>query len=542
MLSRLLHSYLAVSLLALVAVNTGCTGVGEYFRNGFKVGPNYAKPAAPVSNDWIDSYNPKIQRGAMQSADWWKQFNDPTLDQVVQIAYQQNISLREAGFRIAESQAQRAAIGGNLYPQSQQLIGDYTRLQRSQQTATFPQGAMLPPGLLVTNYDNWSLGGAMAWELDFWGRYRRAITSADAQLDASVEAYDDALVLLIAETASAYIDYRTFELRLQYAQLNIEQQRRSAGVTEIRRREGGGAPAGSNVIVDAAQAKALLNRTEAGIHLLELAKQQTQNRLCVLLGMPPHDLNYLLFRSVGVPESPTSLVIDVPASLLRRRPDVRRAERLVAAQSEQIGIAQTDLYPAISINGTLTMEAANVGRLFAPDAWQGSVGPGFRWNVLNYGRIRNMVRVQDAILEQRIATYQQTVLNANEEAENAMIAFIKYQQQSERLAESVKNAMEASRVANINEKAGSIDYTQVFTLDALLTQQQDEYATSRGNIAKSMVDLFKAMGGGWEIRTRNQQMNYALPNMIERLPAPMEEMEEMEPNPAIPLPVPEDPQ
>ncbi|ADB15952.1 RND efflux system, outer membrane lipoprotein, NodT family [Pirellula staleyi DSM 6068] len=535
MLSRSFNSCLVGLLLAVVlTTSSGCTGIGSYFRNGFKVGPNYAKPAAPVSNDWIDSYNPKVQRGEMLSADWWKVFNDKRLDAVIEIAYQQNISIREAGFRIAESQAMRSAVAGNLWPQSQQLTGDYARLQRSQQTATFPQGGALPPGLLVTNYDNWSLGGAIGWELDFWGRYRRSIEAADANLDASIEAYDDALVLLIAETASAYIDYRTFEQRIDYALTNIQQQKRSADIRVARKKA-----EAINSEIDAPQSLANLTRTEAAVHLLELAKRQTQNRLAVLLGMPPHDLSYILGPSRGVPKVGDTVTLDVPASLLRRRPDVRRAERLVAAQSEQIGIAQTDLYPTISINGALTMEASQFPNLFAPNAWQGSVGPGFRWNVLNYGRLRNLVSVQDAILEQRIAAYQQTVLVANEEAENAIVSFLRYQMQRDKLEESVGYAQEAVRVVNQKEDKGQVDYTQVFDLETLLVQQQDEYATSQGNVAKSMVQIYKAMGGGWEIRFR-QPMPYAMPNMIERLPPPMmemEEMEEMEPRPAVP-PVP----
>jgi outer membrane protein TolC len=307
-------------LLVFAALATaGCTGVGDYFRNGCKVGPNYCKPPAPVADDWIDSYNPRLTVGPVDTANWWRAFGDPVLDQLVQIAYQQNITLREAGFRIAQSQAERAVIAGNLFPQTQELFGDYSRIQRSQRTATFPQGGSLPPGLIVTNFDNWRLGGAMAWELDFWGRYRRAIEGADARLDASVEDYDDVLVLLISETASTYVDYRTFEQRLAYAQENVALQTESARVASARLEVGR-----ADAEVDAPQAKSNLARTEAGIQLLELAKRQTQNRLAVLLGMPPHDLSYLLAGSSGIPKPPETLAVDVPVSLLRRRPACTR--------------------------------------------------------------------------------------------------------------------------------------------------------------------------------------------------------------------------
>lgn len=503
---------LALALAVLGAA--GCTGVGDYFRNGFKVGPNYCKPAAPVADDWIDSRNPHIALGPMETADWWRVFNDPTLDRLIQIAYQQNITLREAGFRVAQSQAERAVIAGELFPQTQELFGDYTRIQRSRRTATFPQGGALPPGLIVTNYDNWRLGGALAWELDFWGRYRRAIESADARLDASVEGYDDVLVLLIAETAANYVDYRTLEQRLAYARANVALQQESARVATARLDAGR-----ADAEVDAPQAKSNLARTEAGIELLELAKRETQNRLAVLLGMPPHDLTYLLAESRGIPDPPETLTVDVPASLLRRRPDVRRAERLVAAQSAAIGVAQADLYPSISINGVVNMEAARFGDLFASHAWAGSVGPGFRWNVLNYGRLVNLVRIEDALLQQRIAAYQQTVLLANEEAENAIVSYLRYRDQASLLVTSVDNAQEAVRVTQAKYDAGAIDFNRLFTVETLLVSQQDELAVSEGNSAQSVVQLYKAMGGGWQIRLAPYEQ-IVLPPTVEPLPPP----------------------
>jgi len=484
-------------VLAATALASGCrTGCREYLHNEFKVGPNYGSPAAPVADEWIDSTNSHLAIGPTPDRAWWRVFQDPTLDRLITIAYEQNITLREAGFRVAQSQSEWAVVAGNLFPQSQQLFGDYTRVQRSTQTATFPAGVPgLPEALTVRNFDNWRVGGALTWELDFWGRYRRAIEAADARLDAQIENYDDALVLLIAEVAATYVDYRTIEQRLEYARSNVTLQAESARIAEKRRQE-----AVVDAEVDSPQAKSNLARTKAAIQSLQIAQRRAQNRLAVLLGMPPHDLAYLLEDSKGIPQAPEVLTIDLPASLLRRRPDVRRAERLAAAQSAQIGIAESNLYPAISINGAAALEAATFSRLFSSDAWSGTVGPAFRWNVLNYGRLVNQVNVEEARLQQQIAIYQQTVLRANEEAENAIIGFLLYHDQMELLNQSVTEAKEAVRVTQIKYQGGTVDFNRVFTVEQLLVGQQDQLAISAGNSAQSLIQLYRAMGGGWEIR------------------------------------------
>jgi NodT family efflux transporter outer membrane factor (OMF) lipoprotein len=512
----------------MVLAASGCrTGIGEYISNGYKVGPNYQKPGAPVADEWIDSYNPHLRTGDVDYSAWWRIFEDPALDRLVTVAYQQNITLREAGFRIAESQAERAYTVGNLFPQQQSLFGNYTRFQRSTQTATFPQGGSLPAGLIRTNFSNWQLGGNLAWELDFWGRYRRAIEAADARLDAQIENYDDVLVLLVAEVATTYVDYRTFEQRLEYARQNVELQAESARVAEARR-----VAAAIDAEVDAPQAKSNLARTQSAIQALEIAQRRSMNRLAVLLGMPPHDLNYLLVSSKGIPRAPEDVTIDVPASLMRRRPDIRRQERLVAAQSAAIGIAESDLYPAVSINGTAYLDASSLSRLFNSKAWAGSVGPSFRWNVLNYGRLVNLINIEEARLQQQIALYQQTVLRANEEAENSIIGFLLYHDQIELLETSVREAQEAVRVTQLKYQGGQIDFNRVFTVEQLLVGQQDQLALSRGNSATSLIQLFRAMGGGWQIRLQQTQP-YRLPAPGEFAPLP----ENLPPPPPVPVPL-----
>jgi NodT family efflux transporter outer membrane factor (OMF) lipoprotein len=476
---------------------SGCTGVREYIHNGLKVGPNYKRPAAPVADEWIDSRSSRISSQSGDYRAWWTVFNDPVLNRLVETAYSQNITLREAGFRVAEAQAQRGVVAGNLFPQLQEVISDYTRTRRSQETALFPS---LPPGspfanLAAPQFSNWRVGGSLAWELDFWGRYRRAIEAADARLDSSVEEFDDAIVVLIGEVATTYVELRAVEQRLDVARENASLQEESVRVAQARLDA-----QSANSELDTPQARANLGNTLAAIEAFEIQRRQAQNRLAVLMGMPPHDLASILGGPATIPSAADVVAVGVPAGLIWRRPDVRRAERLVAAQSAEIGIAQSGLYPHISINGTMAWEAAQFSDVFKSTALGGTIGPSMRWNVLNYGRLLNNVRAQDARFQQLVANYQQTILQANEEAENAIVAYLHFTDQVRVREESVHQAREAERVAQIKYREGEIDFNRLFTIQQLLLNQQELLAVARGNAAQSLVDLYRALGGGWEIR------------------------------------------
>ncbi|MBS0261205.1 MAG: efflux transporter outer membrane subunit [Planctomycetes bacterium] len=517
---------ISILLFCAMLCAPGCTGLGEYIHNGFKVGPNYERPAAAVADEWIDSTSAQVSRETSDYRAWWKVFKDPTLDRLVQVAYQQNITLREVGFRVAEAQAQRNLIVGNIFPQTQAVNSNFTRTQRSTQTALFPN---IPPGspfanLSSVSINDWQFGGALAWELDFWGRYRRSIEAADARLDSSVENYDDALVLLVGEVAATYVLLRTVEQRLEVAQENAVLQTESARVAEARL----DAKAADSEL-DTPQAKANLGGTLAAVETFKIQRRRVQNHLAVLLGMPPHDMASLLDGPQQIPIAPEVVAIGVPAELVWRRPDVRRAERLVAAQSAEIGVAESQLYPHISINGTMLWDAAQFNDLFKSAAFGGTIGPSLQWNVLNYGRLLNNIRVQDARFQELIAIYQQAVLRANEEAENAIVGFIHFSDQIKVLEGSVRDATEAQRVAQVKYRNGEIDFNRLFTVQVLRLNQQEALAIARGNSADSIVQLYKALGGGWEIRL-DQAMND--PSLAPATNAPTRE-------PPKPLPAPE---
>lgn len=473
-------------LLLLLALTTGCTSWREYVANGFKVGPNYCPPAAPLADQWIDAKTPELDTARVHHPAWWRTFNDPVLDSLVSSAYRQNLTLRVAGLRILEARAQRAIAAGDLFPQTQQAFGDYRRIAISENGVA----AMTPNHFL----SNWNLGATLAWELDFWGRFRRAIEAADANLDATVENYDDVLVILLSDVAQSYTDVRIAEQRLAYARQNVDIQKGSLRLAEERFREG------VTTRLDVTQGLSSVAQLEAAIRPVESARRQAINRLCILMGMPPQSLDPILAGHEGIPSAPPQVAVGIPAELLRRRPDVRRAEREVAAQSALIGIATSELYPHFSINGTMYLDATSFEDLFDADSFAGNVGPSFQWNILNYGRLTNNIRVQESRFQQLAVQYQNVVLQANAEAENAIVGFLKAQQQVRSLSESTNAARESVELVSAQYREGAVDFNRVFNIQQLLTQEQDRLAVAQGAVVQNLIELYRALGGGWQIR------------------------------------------
>jgi NodT family efflux transporter outer membrane factor (OMF) lipoprotein len=502
-----------VAILMMIAIiGSGCN-LRQWAGNGFKVGPNYRQPCASVADDWIDANDPRVLDEPPEYADWWAVFQDSTLNNLVRIAYEQNLTLREAGRRVLQARAQRALAAGEFFPQQQTLGGGYSRVQ----VGVLEQPKLLPAPGFRRSFDDWVLAGNLSWELDVWGRYRRAIESADAGLDASVLEYDAILVSLIAEVVTTYIDIRTFEQRLQYARQNTEIQEKSLKLTEAREEEG------STGKISVYLSESNLEATKASVRPLEIGLRQANNRLCTLLGMPTMDLTNLLEGPGGIPTAPNEVAVGIPADLLRRRPDVRAAERRVAEQSAQIGIALTDLYPSIAVTGEISVRAEEFQDLFKSLSNGGSVGPSFRWNVLNYGRIRNNVLIQDARFQELIATYQDSVLSANEEVENALVAFLQTQLQVQSLAASVKATQQALELELLNFEEGETDFSGVFVLQGDLALKQDELAAAQGDVVASLVAVYRALGGGWQIRRQGFQPTAMtlVPEMIDDLPTPV---------------------
>jgi NodT family efflux transporter outer membrane factor (OMF) lipoprotein len=495
----------AVSLLsAFLAALGGC-----------KVGPNYVEPKPPVADAWLESTSPTLVRGETAVARWWEILNDPALNGLVDTAYRQNPSLHAAGVRVVEAQARRAVAFGLLFPQQQSATGDFSWNQSSDNTGepraesnrtlnrlnwvTTPVGTLVrsavPAAGIDGVYHNWQFGFGASWELDIWGRYRRGIEAADAQVDASLADYDDILVSLIAEVATNYVLLRSLEEQLAVTQSNVEIQRRGHELAETKFK------GGTTTALDPAQASALLHDTAAQAADIEAKIAQTKSVLCVLLGLPPQDLKALLGETRPIPAAPEKIAIGIPAELLRRRPDVRRAERILASQSAVIGVATADLYPSFSLAGSLGLSAEHFSQLWQGNSVQAFAGPSFRWDVLNYGRIENNIRVQDAAYQALISDYESTVLRAQGEVETAIAGYLGAQQQVQSLALSVEASTKAVGLAEQQYRGGIADYTRVLNTQEFLTTEQSRLVATRGAVALNVVALYRALGGGWELRS-----------------------------------------
>jgi NodT family efflux transporter outer membrane factor (OMF) lipoprotein len=479
--------FVRLVLLGVAAISaallTGCTSLRDYVHNGFQVGPNYHRPPALVADHWIDATDKRLRSENDNLCTWWAVMNDPVLNQMEVDAYQQNLTLREAGWRVMQARAQLGIAVGNWFPQRQDATGSYQRIGAGQNF-----------------FSQWNFNFNLAWELDFWGRFRRAIQSAEDTLDASVFNYDDVLVTLLGDIADNYVQVRTNQERIRLLENTVKIQEDVYNFINERLKIG----FKGVTDLDRAQAESDLKQSQAQLANLRIAVRLNENRLCTLLGIPTVDLEPLLKSApnTSIPTVPNYLVVGMPADLLRRRPDVRRAERNAAAQAEFIGIAETDLYPAFTVTGSLGWQAQRFSDLFSPQAFRGNVGPTFQWNLLNYGRIVNNVRFQDAGFQALVATYQNTVLNADEEVENGIITFLEGQERARLLKESVDAANLALEVivGQYQNGAGGTDFNRYALIQQTLIQQQDQWAQARGQVDQGLIQVYRALGGGWQIR------------------------------------------
>ena len=498
--------------IAVPAIASGCAGLERWAEQGYLVGPDYCSPPAPVADNWIDYENPDVASVPADDGSWWSVFGDPMLDQLIDTASQQNLTLQTAGMRILEARARLGIAHGNLFPQTQQAYGDFARINSSGTMAN---------ALPVADFDVWDAGFNASWELDFWGRFRRSIEAQDALLNAEIENYDNVLVVLQAEVAAAYIQYRTLQQRLELAKKNVGLQKRTVQIADVRFRNG------AVDEVDVVQAKQNLAATESLIPTFESGIRQSGNAICILLGVPPRDLTAEL--GVGpIPEVPTQILVGIPAELLRRRPDVRRAERLAAAQSAVIGVAESEFYPRIAITGFIGLESEDLTDLFDTTSLAGAIGPGFQWNILNYGRIRNRVRANEAKFYQSVLDYQNTVLEAGREVEDGIVSFLKERDRVVSLNDAATQAQRAVDISTTKYERGSGTFLPVVYMQEILTIRQDELAASRGLVAGNVVSVYKALGGGWQTRV----MGASMP--MEAVPLGGESsVEEVAPTPAV---------
>ena len=450
------------------------------------LGPDYREPQVDWLQNWRSSAygqaDSAAEAGAADFRFWWQQFNDPVLNRLIATAREENRSLRIAGLRILESRAQLGIAGSTLYPQVQQGTGSATYVNNQYHGGNVPDENQ--------SFVSYQAGFNIGWELDFWGRFKRGIESADAAFFASIADQQDVQVLLSAQVADLYFAYRTTQWRVVIARENAAIQKRSFEITDKIFKSGSGSE------LDVQQARTQYLATLATIPSLELSLNQTRNALTVLLGRAPGDLPELDDGPKKLPGIGSAEIPEIPASLLLRRPDVRSAASKIAAQSAQIGIAEADFYPAISLLGSVSWSGSTLDG--SPDLGSLGVGPAFQWNLFDHGRIENNVRLQDARLQQLIESYQDTVLQAAREIDDAAVSVIKTAEQQVFRNQAVQASERALEIANRRFREGYSDFQRVLDAQRSKFAQAENALVNHGSHISSVIGLYKALGGGWQ--------------------------------------------
>jgi NodT family efflux transporter outer membrane factor (OMF) lipoprotein len=447
------------------------------------VGPDYVEPTSTIQAGWIEYDDPALSSQPPLEPKWWSDaYGDPVLDQLVEASLEQNLSLRSAGLRVLQAQQQLAIAIGSQYPQQQALSGE---------AELFDVGG--------GSEQMYSLGFNLSWEADVWGKFTRQIQSASAALDASVASYDGVMLSLISQVAQNYLLIRTTQQQLLAAQYNLDLQRQSVVITTAKY------DAGETSALDVEQALSLMHNTEASLAGLEITLQQLKNSLSVLLGKPPQQMVDLLTDPKPVPTVKPQVALGMPQDLIRRRPDLRTAERQLAAQSAQIGVAAAELYPSFGIGGSVgtsvsTAEGENFDDLFSSGTNAASLFGFFNWNIFNYGRLKSNVRLQDAVFQQLLTDYRESVLEAQAEVENSIVAYLKSQQQLTAFQSAADAAQRAADISTLQYRDGEVDFNTVISTLRSLASQQEQLAAIQGTVATNLVEVYKSLGGGWQIR------------------------------------------
>lgn len=473
------------------------------------LGPDYVHPeqTALPSNWSLEKAAQDTQQSEQKLQQWWQQFNDPTLNQLVEMASQQNLDLEAAGLRIVQARSLLGISTGLQYPQVQTVSGNLARAYVNDQ-----------------GVNNAALSFDAGWEMDIWGKYARGIESAEAGYYASIASYHDIMVTITAEVARNYINYRTFQERILLSRRNIEIQERVVNITQVQ------FDSGNVTELDVQQAKNQLFNTKAAQPSLEIAMKQSRTALALLLGVLPEDVEKLLqsdgfaqrmadyenqFKSSGrkpalsgndersiVPRPPL-LDNKVDANLVMRRPDLQVSEMQARAQSAQIGVAETALYPSFSLFGSIGIDSTVPdGSSFSfSDSLTMVVGPTFSWNIFQYGRVKNNIRFEDAKFQETLTNYNKKVLQAVNEVTNALEAYDLYLEQKSLRLQSVNSSIRAFNISMTQYENGQISFERLLNSVEKMTRAEDSYATIKGNVANQVVALYKALGGGWEAQT-----------------------------------------
>ncbi|UCH81489.1 MAG: efflux transporter outer membrane subunit [Nitrospiraceae bacterium] len=446
------------------------------------VGPDYVRPDSQEPENW----NTWLQHGLRADhpdpqvlAEWWATLNDPLLTDLIQRAAEGNLDLKKAKSRVRESRARRGISKAGRLP-SVSASASMSRRRGSEDTGS------------DTESDLYDAGFDASWEIDIFGGVRRSVEAAEAELEASQEDVRDVLVSLAAEVALNYVEYRSFQKRLSIAETNLDTQAETYNITWWR------FMAGLTTQLDVEQAKYSLEQTRSQIPALRIGHEQAGNRLAVLLGLNPGLLGSELEEFRPVPVPPGEIAVGIPVDVLRNRPDIRREERTLAARTAGIGVATADLYPKFNLSGSLGLQALTFDNLFRYGSRTYGIRPAFSWNLFEGGRIRSNIEVQNALQEQAMMQYEQTILNALEEVENALVTFSENQARMYALKEASEAAQRAVDLAQSQYSSGLVDFQTLLTAQRSMLSLQDQLAGSRAEVTSDLIRLYKSLGGGWK--------------------------------------------
>lgn len=468
--------FLLTSLLAVIAAQflSGCKSVGV----------DYFAPKTNVPDAWTVGLERQLAGGGASLQTWWRSFDDPVLNELIERTCRENPDFKIAAQAISEARARRGIAESALFPNAA-LGVEYARNRASNNSLRFPLSSN-PSDLYTAGFDT-------SWELDFFGGLKRSVEAADAALDASVENYRDLLVTLFAETARNYVEYRTLEERLVVAARNIENQRDSVDLAQSR------LDAGLGSQIDLSQAKSNLETTRAQVPQLRTQLAAARNRIATLTGGYPNSVQSLLSQGRPIPVPRAGASSGTPCDLIRSRPDIRRAERELAAATAQIGVAESDLYPKFNLFGQFNLQSLQANNFMDANSIGYSFGPSMSWQIFSAGRIRNSVRIEEANTEAALAAYEKTVLLAVEEVENSMAGIANERDRLEALRRAVAASNEAVGLVKENFKGGLVDFQRVIDTERTKFTNEDQAAVSKGQIATYYISLYKALGGGSQI-------------------------------------------
>ena len=444
------------------------------------VGPDYRAPDQAMPEHWTSPTNTgtsvAVEQPPVSIERWWQEFKDPVLDSLVRRALESNLDLEAAAARVRQARATMGVVGAGLYP-------------NVNASSSYSVDGVVRGG----STELWRTGLDATWELDIFGGIRRSVEASSANLQATLEDRRDVQVTLLGELATDYFQYRGLQQELSIAESNLEAQQRNVTLTQSKKKLGTGTE------LDVSQAQVQVAGTQAQMASLESARQQALYAISVLLGRQPTALDTELQDKSPIPAPPSVLPVGVPSELLRRRPDIRRAERQLAAATAQIGVATADLYPHFSLSAGLGVQGPTFASMGNVNDGTWSLGPGISWPLFAAGRIRSNIEVQNALQSQAMTTFRKTVIVALQEVQNALVAFAKEQERRVALTTAVEGSQRSVAYATRRYQQGLTDFLSVLDAQRSLFASQVALVQSDRAVGTDAVALYKALGGGWEI-------------------------------------------